>query len=71
MERQEVTSSQIHSIGYDPKAKVLEVEFNRGPVYDYYGVSPARYRQLMAASSHGTYFNEKIRGTYDYRRVEG
>ena len=38
MERKNVVSSNIKSIGYDESAMVLEVEFNNGAVYQYYNV---------------------------------
>ena len=40
------SSSAISSIGYDPDASVLEVEFSSGAVYDYYGVPPKVFRAL-------------------------
>lgn len=66
MQRQQVTSSNIASIGYDTASHVLEVEFNNGSVYHYYDVPPAVYEALMAAASKGTFLNASIKGTYRY-----
>jgi hypothetical protein len=63
-------SAQLASIGYDVAKGVLEVEFRKGGIYQYVGVCAETHRQLLAAPSIGTYFNEMIReGSLVYRRV--
>lgn len=70
MNRTAVSSTQLSSIGYDEVTATLEVEFHKGGIYQYFGVSAETYRQLMTAESVGTYFNEMIRsGDRVYRRV--
>lgn len=61
MKRQSVTSSNLASIGYDAENKILEVEFNHGGVYQYFGVPENVYEELMNASSHGQYFDRNIK----------
>ncbi len=70
MERQEITSGVLRSVGYDARLRVLEAEFATGAVYRYFNVPPQKYRGLMAAASHGTYFNQNIRDEYAYMKVE-
>ncbi len=69
MKRTEVESSMIHSVGYDPDARVLEIEFNSGQAYQYFDVPSEEYEGLMQAESHGRYFLANIRDVYGYRRV--
>lgn len=69
MQRQQVSSSNIASIGYDAASHVLEVEFHNGSVYQYYDVPPAVYEALMSAASHGTFLNANIKGVYRYERL--
>jgi hypothetical protein len=70
MVREQVSSTNLASVGYDPAAKVLEIEFRSGGVYQYDGVPAALYEGLMAASSHGSYFDEFIKKAgYSYRRI--
>jgi KTSC domain len=33
MERQPVSSSNLKSVGYDPRSRTLEIEFHNGGVY--------------------------------------
>ena len=68
--RTPVDSSNLASVGYDPKLKVLEVEFHSGAVYQYFGVELKIYDQLMYAHSKGQYFNRNIRQqNYKYTRT--
>lgn len=64
MERTPVKSSQIASIGHDPEGEVLEVEFVKGGIYQYKGVSESMHTLLMGAESVGTFFGKSIRGKY-------
>lgn len=69
MERQRVSSSNVRSIGYDATNSTLEVEFNGGGVYQYYGVPETVYSALMRASSKGSYLNDHIKDCYRCRQV--
>ena len=64
MRRSLVSSSAISSVGYDPKARVLELEFSSGGVYNYYEVPRKVYTALMSAESKGRFVSEQIRGQY-------
>ncbi|OQA49773.1 MAG: hypothetical protein BWY45_03479 [Euryarchaeota archaeon ADurb.Bin294] len=69
MERVPVSSSNIAAIGFDPKTSVLEIQFNSGHIYQYFGVPNAVYDGLMAADSHGQFFHKFIRNIYQYSRI--
>ncbi len=69
MNRVQVSSSNIASIGYDHDSQVLEVEFLSGGVYQYYSVPEYVFDELMSASSHGRYLAKNIKGTYSYSQV--
>ena len=76
MERKPVVSSQIRSIGYDPHARVLEVEFTpkkgfkTGAVYIYKNFSSADYQDFLDAKSLGQHFGARIRPVFEFRRVQ-
>jgi len=72
MERYVVNSTNLYSIGYDAEKSMLEVEFNTGPIYLYYGVSPHHFMALMSSRSVGKYFDRTIRkGRFRYKQVGG
>ena len=62
-------SSNLHSVGYDPDAAVLEIAFTSGSVYRYSGVPSYVYLGLMSAASKGSYHHDYIRDRYPCRRV--
>jgi len=69
MERTFVQSSNIRSIGYDPRSAILEVEFTSGDIYQYFDVAEHLYQQFLHTSSHGQFLNDYISYNYRYRKV--
>lgn len=59
MERVQVESSNLVSVGYNPETATLEIEFHSGSIYQYSGVPEDVYRGLMNAGSKGRYFHQK------------
>lgn len=70
MERIDVPSSSIRSIGYDSDRRLLEVEFRSSAVYRYHEVPDWAVEALMAARSKGRHFERRIRDRYAYERIE-
>jgi hypothetical protein len=70
MERLLVHSSNISSIGYVQSTQVLEIEFNSGSIYQYYNVPESIYNGLMAASSHGIFFQDHVRTVYKFKKIK-
>ena len=68
MNRTPVSSTNLRSVGYDPQNSVLEIEFKSG-TYQYSGVPATEYAALMAAASHGSYFNAHIKDAYPTHRI--
>lgn len=69
MNRQSVASSHLRSVGYDAASQTLEIEFNDGGIYQYYGVPQGICQGLLGAASKGSYLAAHIKGRYRYRRV--
>jgi hypothetical protein len=40
-------STNVAAVGYDPPSRILRVQFLSGGVYDYAGVAPALFDQLL------------------------
>jgi KTSC domain-containing protein len=68
MRRKHVASTAISSVGYDEGSSVLEVEFESGAVYDYFDVPPKVYKDLLEASSIGSFVSRQIRDQYPFVR---
>jgi len=69
MDRILVQSSNIISVGYDLSARIMEVEFQSGGVYQYHGIPEDIYQSLMTAHSKGQYFHDNIMNQYDFEEV--
>ena len=70
MEKQQVSSSTLLSVGYDSDTQILEVEFINGNVYEYKNVPQIVYENLMSAPSCGSYFSREISKAYSYSKIE-
>jgi hypothetical protein len=69
LERQPVKSRILRSVGYDDSTKILEIEFHTGLVYQYSGVPPKIYADLMHSGEIGKYFSEKVRPRFQTKQV--
>lgn len=69
MHRQRLNSSVVLSAGYDQKRRVLEIEVEGGAVYQYLAVPAREFFALLAAESHGRYYNQHIKPNYEFRRA--
>lgn len=64
----QVDSEAMREILYDAGARILRIRFADGEWYRYYDVPSSEHERLLAAESHGRYFQAHIRGRYRYRR---
>lgn len=69
MERDNVESSMVISIGFEPSSNTLEVEFKNSSIYQYYNVPSVIHDQLMASDSKGKFINVYIKPAYAYSRI--
>lgn len=69
MDRENVESSTILSIGYDNDSEILEVEFKKGDIYQYYNVPTVIYDGLMESTSKGQFLHVNIKNSFPFSRV--
>lgn len=69
MSRKPLKSSKLRAAGYDERRRVLEIEFVNGDVFEYAGVSPEIYRQLMQSPSPNSFFEDKIDEIFSSKRI--
>jgi hypothetical protein len=69
MERKRVNASNIRSVGYDARTRVLEIEFSNGGIYQYSGVSEEVHRRFMNTPSPGSFFRDSIEEDFPSKRV--
>jgi hypothetical protein len=70
MPRTSVSSSNLASVGYDGIARILEIQFRNGRIYQYFDVPESIYTDLLVAPSKGTYFHFNIkRAGFTFARI--
>jgi hypothetical protein len=69
IQRLQVKSSNLLSVGYDSARQLLEIEFRNGTVHQYSQVPENVFRGLIDASSKGRYHHSRIRNKYQYQRI--
>jgi hypothetical protein len=69
MQRFPVQSTNLKTVGYDPKTTTLEIEFQDGNVYQYFDVPETLHKELMQAASHGKFFSSQIKGSFRYAKL--
>ncbi len=69
MERKLVSSSNLHSVGYDSVSGTLEIKFIKSGVYQYFNVPSTIYDGLLAAYSKGGYFDDRIKECFRFKKT--
>lgn len=69
MHREQVSSSNIKSIGYESNLKTLEIEFKDGGIYQYFNVRSDIYKKLISAISIGSFFHKYIKDNYGWKKI--
>ncbi|WPU98076.1 KTSC domain-containing protein [Mucilaginibacter sp. cycad4] len=70
MQRRTVQSSALSSVGYDPDARILELEFREnGGVWQYFDFPLSAYNRFINSDSLGHFFVTRIKGKYSELKV--
>jgi len=64
MVHHQVQSSTVHSVGYDPQTREMEVTFKRGKTYTHRGVSQEQFDRLKNATSIGQSYRQNFYGKH-------
>ena len=62
-------SAVVSAIEYDAARATLRVTFVSGRVYDYLDVPQEVFIAMKISFSKGIYFNEHIKGYYQFERI--
>jgi hypothetical protein len=69
MQRQTIHTGQIRSVGYDPMAAILEIEFANGDVYDYFNVPSGVFEHLMVTPLKEEFVRAYVQNSFPVRKV--
>lgn len=62
-------STTLVAAAYDERRETLQLDFHDGTRYLYSGIAPTLYRELLHATSKGSFFNRRIRGCFSYAKI--
>ncbi len=63
-------STVISSFSYDQATETLRVKFVSGLEYDFKKVPPTIYESMKASKAKGIYFNQYIKGKFEFLKRE-
>jgi hypothetical protein len=67
--RVSLDSTTLTAAAYDDRRGELQLDFCDGARYVYCGVAPELFRNLLGATSKGSFFNQYIRGCFPYGKL--
>jgi KTSC domain len=62
-------STTLTAAAYDDRREKLQLDFRDGTRYVYSGVTANLYRDLLCATSKGSFFNRYIRGHFLHAKL--
>lgn len=65
-----VESSNVATVAYDDKTRILTVGFLNGSLYEYYDVPPGVGNSFPYLASKGQGVWQLLRGKYAYQRIK-
>ena len=68
MEMKKINAGKLRAIGYDPRERMLRVEFDDGRAIDYSGVGTEVWRKLSTSGSAWSYYRDNIEEEFTGRR---
>lgn len=69
MEMKRISSGKLRAIGYDPRARVLRVEFDNGSAIEHTGVGDEVWRRLSTSGTAWSYYRDNVEEEFSARSV--
>ncbi len=71
MEMKKVNSGRLRAIGYDARARLLQVQLDDGSTLQYGGVGEDAWRRLSTSGSAWSFYRDNIEEEFAAKRVPG
>jgi hypothetical protein len=68
MEMKRINAGKLRAIGYDPRERVLRVEFDDGSAIDYSGIGQEVWRRLSTSGAAWSFYRDNIEEEFTGRR---
>lgn len=71
MEMKNIYSGRLRTIGYDARARMLQVQLDDGSTLQYGGVSEDIWRRLSSSGAAWSFYRDNIEEEFTAKRVTG
>jgi len=71
MEMKKINSGKLRGIGYDGRARTLQVQLDDGSVLQYSGVGEEIWRRLSSSAAAWSYYRDNVEEEFTAKRVSG
>ena len=71
MEMKKISSGRLRAIGYDSRARILQVQLDDGSTLQYSGVGEDTWRQFSGSGSAWSFYRDNIEEEFAAKRVSG
>lgn len=71
MEMKKINSGKLRAIGYDARARILQVQLSDGSTLQYSGVGEEAWRRLSTSGSAWSFYRDNIEEEFAAMRVSG
>lgn len=69
MDMIKINSGKLRAIGYDPKARILQVQLDDGRTLQYSGVGDDLWRRLRSSGAAWSFYRDNIEEEFTVKRV--
>ena len=69
MEMKKINSGKLRAIGYDPHARLLQVQLDDGTTLQYSAVGEETWRRLSSSASAWSFYRDNIEEEFTAKRV--
>lgn len=71
MEMKKINSGRLRGVGYDARARLLQVELDDGSLLQYSGVGEEVWRRLASSASAWSYYRDNVEEEFTAKRLSG
>jgi hypothetical protein len=71
MEMKQISSGKLSAIGYDARARLLQVQLDDGSSLQYSGVGEDTWRRFSSSGAAWSFYRDNIEEEFTAKRVSG
>jgi len=71
MEMKKINSGKLRAIGYDARARMLQVQLDNGSILQYSGIGDDIWRRLSSSGAAWSFYRDNIEEEFTAQRVSG